>query len=249
MNDLISRQWLVECVNEGWIKFDTAKDENRFIHLVRDIAPSAEPERDCSEFPNSSDTISRQAAIDAVDSETVSTNPEHFKSSEKFIKFMDDADIASFGKWQWANGFNTALTAARVQLKNLPSAEPELNKQELIRTMNAGIIATSTEDVYSCGMRNGIRWCRALLEDNPPKFEDASQYAEPERKKGNWIPYSKVYECRYECSSCGYHLIGIHESEANFCPNCGADMRSKEEHTMEEFMYGQDMGNPEDGSL
>ena len=44
MNDLISRQWLVECVNEGWIKFDTEKDENRFIHLVRDIAPSAQPE-------------------------------------------------------------------------------------------------------------------------------------------------------------------------------------------------------------
>ena len=60
------------------------------------------------------DCISRQAAIDAVDSETVSTNPEHFKSSEKFIKFMDDADIASFGKWQWANGFNTALTATSI---------------------------------------------------------------------------------------------------------------------------------------
>ena len=50
------------------------------------------------------DLISRQAAIDSVDSETVSTNPDHFKSSEKFIKFMDDADIASFGKWQWAKG-------------------------------------------------------------------------------------------------------------------------------------------------
>lgn len=71
-----------------------------------------------------SDLISRRAAIDVVDSETVSTNPEHFKSSEKFIKFMDDADIASFGKWQWANGFNTALTATTIQLKNLPSAEP-----------------------------------------------------------------------------------------------------------------------------
>ena len=45
MGDLISRKWLVECVNEGWIKFDTEKDENRFIHLVRDIAPPAEPER------------------------------------------------------------------------------------------------------------------------------------------------------------------------------------------------------------
>lgn len=44
MNDSISRQWLIECVNEGWIKFDTEKDENRFIHLVRDIAPSAQPE-------------------------------------------------------------------------------------------------------------------------------------------------------------------------------------------------------------
>ena len=71
-------------------------------------------------------TISRQAAIDAVDSETVSTNPEHFKSSEKFIKFMDDADIASFGKWQWANGFNTAVVAAKIQLKKLPSAQPEI---------------------------------------------------------------------------------------------------------------------------
>ncbi len=43
-DDLISRKWLMECVDEGWIKFDTEKDENRFIHLVRDIAPSAQPE-------------------------------------------------------------------------------------------------------------------------------------------------------------------------------------------------------------
>ena len=43
--DLISRQWLMECVKEGWIKFDTEKDENRFVHLVRDIAPSAQMER------------------------------------------------------------------------------------------------------------------------------------------------------------------------------------------------------------
>lgn len=71
------------------------------------------------------DTISRLDAIDAVDSEIVSTNPEHFKSSEKFIKFMDDADIASFGKWQWANGFNTAVVASKIQLQKLPSAEPE----------------------------------------------------------------------------------------------------------------------------
>jgi len=44
MDDLIRRQWLMECVNEGWIKFDTEKDKNIFIHLVRDIAPSAQTE-------------------------------------------------------------------------------------------------------------------------------------------------------------------------------------------------------------
>ena len=42
MDDLISRKWLIECVEEGWIAFDTEKDKNKFIHLVRDIAPSAD---------------------------------------------------------------------------------------------------------------------------------------------------------------------------------------------------------------
>jgi len=46
MQDLISRKWLMECVDEGWIKFETEKDENLFIHLVRDIAPSAQPYTD-----------------------------------------------------------------------------------------------------------------------------------------------------------------------------------------------------------
>ena len=44
--DLISRQWLMECVNEGWIKFETEKDKNKFIHLIRDTAPSAQPDLD-----------------------------------------------------------------------------------------------------------------------------------------------------------------------------------------------------------
>ena len=55
MDDYISRQWLMECVEEGWIKFDTQEDENRFVHLIRDIAPSAQPElircKDCKHRP------------------------------------------------------------------------------------------------------------------------------------------------------------------------------------------------------
>ena len=51
MDDTVSRKWLMKCVNEGWIKFDTEKDTNKYIHLVRDIAPSAQSEiircKDC----------------------------------------------------------------------------------------------------------------------------------------------------------------------------------------------------------
>ena len=109
-------------------------------------------------------------------------------------------------------------------IKQLPSAESEINKQELIRTMNAGIIATNTEDVYSCGMRNGIRWCRALLEDDPPKFENASQYAEPDRKTGEWI----YKHCVWFCSECGENptkgmgYVQGHDELYDFCPNCGS---------------------------
>ena len=59
-------------------------------------------------------------------------------------------------------------------------AQPELEefKKNLLRAITAGIIITDAKDVYSCGMRNGMRWCRSLLEDEPPKFEDASVYCE-----------------------------------------------------------------------
>ena len=111
-------------------------------------------------------------------------------------------------------------------LDKLPSACNETNKQELIRTMNAGIIATNTEDVYSCGMRNGIRWCRALLEDDPPKFEDASQYAEPKQKTGRWILVTDNRGQHFECDKCGEWRC--HQGQ-NFCSHCGADMREGEQ--------------------
>lgn len=60
--DLISRKWLVECIEEGWVKFDTAKDCNRMMHLVRDIAPSIQPEQNAQD----EDLISRKAAIESI---------------------------------------------------------------------------------------------------------------------------------------------------------------------------------------
>ena len=69
--------------------------------------------------------ISRQMAIDIERNATVDTNPMHFEAHHKFTQFMDDAEISSFGRWQWSNGFNTALTAVGIDLKKLPSAQQE----------------------------------------------------------------------------------------------------------------------------
>ena len=138
--------------------------------------------------------------------------------SDKDIIYRQDAIDALYH----VDEYNSRSIEA---IKQLLSAESEINKQELIRTMNTGIIATNTEDVYSCGMRNGIRWCRALLEDDPPKFEDASQYAEP-RKKGEWeLRTDERFDIDYyKCSECGYEPYRKMDI-SNFCPNCGADMR------------------------
>lgn len=72
------------------------------------------------------DTISRKAAIDIERNATVDTNPSHFVAHQKFTQFLDNAEISSFGRWQWSNGFNTALTAVGIDLKKLPSAQPEI---------------------------------------------------------------------------------------------------------------------------
>ena len=43
--------------------------------------------------------------------------------------------------------------------------------KDLIRTIKAGIASTNGNDAYSCGIRNGMRWCKALIEGKEPKYE------------------------------------------------------------------------------
>ena len=53
--------------------------------------------------------------------------------------------------------------------------------------------------------------------------------AQPEQRKGKWIYRKSVIDCATfigeECSECGYFKS---MGSANFCPNCGADMRGDE---------------------
>lgn len=66
---------------------------------------------------------------------------------------------------------------------------------------------------------------KQLLEGLPP--------VQPEREKGHWILYDKRFPWRYhyKCSECGNYLdfsgVNAGRGSANFCPNCGADMRGE----------------------
>lgn len=52
--------------------------------------------------------------------------------------------------------------------------------------------------------------------------------AQPERKKGKWIKIGH-FGRSYKCNQCGNSLdfdgVNVGRGDANFCPNCGADMR------------------------
>ena len=56
--------------------------------------------------------------------------------------------------------------------------------------------------------------------------------AEPERQKGKWIKVGH-WGRYYKCNQCGNYLdfdgVNAGRGDANYCPNCGADMRGKNE--------------------
>lgn len=60
--------------------------------------------------------------------------------------------------------------AAGVVIKQ-PTVQPELDSENLVRTIENGITATNSRDAYSLGMRNGMRWCKSLIDGVEPKYE------------------------------------------------------------------------------
>lgn len=129
VNDCISRKMAIDAFEP---EHDTDWYTPQIIEVLEAL-PSAQPEtHDKRTETHECDLISRQAAIAIERNATVDTNPSHFEAHQKFTQFMDDAEVSSFGRWQWSNGFNTALTAVGIDLKNLPSAQPERKKGKWI---------------------------------------------------------------------------------------------------------------------
>ena len=56
-------------------------------------------------------------------------------------------------------------------------------------------------------------------------YQAGYRQAQEDRPKGEWVNKEGVYGAAY-CSECNYEL---RVNNTNFCPNCGADMRSEDE--------------------
>ena len=56
-----------------------------------------------------------------ISSTTMNTNPDNFDGHEEFISKIEAHD--GYGKWQFANGFNTALVSVKVALNKAPDID------------------------------------------------------------------------------------------------------------------------------
>ena len=77
-------------------------------------------------------------------------NPDHFVSCSKFIEYMHNADIGSFGQWQFANGFNMGVTASKVAINVLQSEQPEHKRGKWIMHIDNLFPAESTMECDQC---------------------------------------------------------------------------------------------------
>ena len=81
----------------------------------------------------------------------------------------------------------------------------------------------SNYDDYSEGYKRG--YIDARTEFQRPQGEWIA------REDMDYLDENKVVHNHFQCNKCGFihDFIDGHTSQYNFCPDCGADMRGKEE--------------------
>ena len=111
------------------------------------------------------------------------------------------AAIDELDKGAWGVEWDKAL--AKAMIESLPSAQPDL-----IDKIQNGINATNANDNYSCGMRNGMRWCMSLVDDKEPSFEECPS-AQPE------IIYCK--DCKWKQGAECVRFADVRPFPSDFC--------------------------------
>ena len=206
MSDVISRQVAISAICSACGKIDCDKmDKCEKLQL---------PPANCSEFPNSSDTISRQQAIEALKNDMASL--------DHIIKGMSANDVRLDAYVSQRNQVNYDIYT----INNLPPAQPEqlgtnlaevgtdcISRQALLDKFEPWL---KVKD-YNDGELNMLKAVLYEIRFMPP--------AQPEPKKGKWIYHIDDLfpaESTMECNQC--HAEQPLTCDDEFCPHCGAKM-------------------------
>lgn len=105
------------------------------------------------------DLIYKSAVIDILN-----------ESAELLKHILEDVDIigAERVKYEWGLGLIETCIA---DVKELLPTQSELDSKNIVYMIEKGINATNSIDIYSLGMRNGMRWCKSLIDGVEPKYE------------------------------------------------------------------------------
>ena len=118
-------------------------------------------------------------------------------------------------------------------MREAPSAQPEpcedaVSREDVLNEMYDSIKKCEralASNVFNEKERFGIECEMESLRYSLDVFENLPS-VHTERKKGKWellsIMHSMPPTYVYRCSECGMETFGTHD----FCPNCGADMRT-----------------------
>lgn len=117
------------------------------------------------------------------------------------------------------------LSSAQPDSKELSSTRKALDtisRQAAIDALNGEINITGRANAEA--VRGYVRLVKDRLERLPS--------AQPERKTGHWIKtarWGRVYYCDQCRNYLDFDGVNAGRGSANFCPNCGADMRGEGE--------------------
>ena len=133
--------------------------------------PNAEIQEECKPYGKTAVAKSKRTFVELhaeYQHPDLCTYPEYKGKPYYSIKYIEDGEcFIGFGTYK--------LEVLSRYLRDyfMPPVQPELNSENLVRLIEFGITATNSNDVYSIGMCNGMRWCKSLIDGVEPKFENA----------------------------------------------------------------------------
>ena len=227
MSDLIDRQDAIDALTEYGNGRAVFISVGEAVIRIEQLPPA-----NCSEFPNSSDTISRQQAIEALKNDMASL--------DHIIKGMSANDVRLDAYVSQRNQVNYDIYT----INNLPPAQPEQLGTNLAEVGTDCISRQAAIDGKICIQRaNGVEiyddyavpveYLKQLPPAQPKLLQPwevlAAQAVLPQPKMGKWIYHIDDLfpaESTMECNQC--HAEQPLTCDDEFCPHCGAKMEVTE---------------------